>query len=76
MTDQDIMPFGKWKGRTMERVPAGYLLWYYDKCYDETGKEGPGAGIYGDVFEYARDNHSHLAQEASDYICKHSPSSR
>lgn len=30
MTDQDLMPFGKYKYRKMEDVPADYLLWLRD----------------------------------------------
>lgn len=37
LTDQDIMPYGKHKGKEMANVPAAYLLWLYenDKCTDE-----------------------------------------
>lgn len=31
MTDQDLMPFGKYKGEKMEDVPASYLLWLRDQ---------------------------------------------
>ena len=27
MTDNDMMPFGKYKGEKMVNVPASYLLW-------------------------------------------------
>jgi uncharacterized protein (DUF3820 family) len=30
LTDKDLMPFGKYRGKTMEKVPAGYLLWVAD----------------------------------------------
>jgi uncharacterized protein (DUF3820 family) len=26
-----IMPFGKHKGKPLENVPSGYLLWLYDR---------------------------------------------
>lgn len=34
LTDNDLMPFGKYKGDKMINVPASYLLWLYenDKC--------------------------------------------
>lgn len=37
MTDKSIMPFGKWKGKTLANVPAQYLMWLYteNKCYGE-----------------------------------------
>ena len=31
MTDSDLMPFGKHKGKPMEEVPASYLLWLSDQ---------------------------------------------
>lgn len=30
LTDDCIMPFGTHKGKTMEKVPAQWLLWLYD----------------------------------------------
>lgn len=30
MTDESIMPFGKYKGTKIANVPAGYLIWLYD----------------------------------------------
>jgi len=37
MTDESIMPFGKYKGEKLANVPPEYLLWLYDegKCYGE-----------------------------------------
>lgn len=34
LTDNDLMPFGKYKGEKLANVPASYLLWLYDnnKC--------------------------------------------
>lgn len=45
MTDESIMPFGKYKGENMADVPADYLLWLYEnnKCN-------------GDVKAYIEDN--------------------
>ena len=31
LTDESIMPFGKYKGKEMANVPASYLLWIYDE---------------------------------------------
>lgn len=33
MTDQSIMPFGKYKGEKLANVPARYLLWCYDQSW-------------------------------------------
>lgn len=30
MTDESLMPFGKFKGRALANVPAHYLLWVYE----------------------------------------------
>lgn len=37
MTDESLMPFGKYRGRQMADVPADYLLWLYDagKCFGQ-----------------------------------------
>jgi uncharacterized protein (DUF3820 family) len=45
MTDNDIMPFGRHKGKAMANVPPEDLLWLYEnnKCY-------------GAVKDYIREN--------------------
>lgn len=34
LTDDSPMPFGKFKGKRMEEVPAAYLIWLHEnnKC--------------------------------------------
>ena len=34
LTDESVMPWGKYKGYSMKNVPADYLLWIYenDNC--------------------------------------------
>lgn len=34
LTDESLMPWGKYKGNKMINVPASYLLWLYEnnKC--------------------------------------------
>ena len=51
-TDNDIMPFGKYKGRKMANVPAKYLIYIYDenKCNNK-------------VREYIEDNLDALKSE-------------
>ena len=57
MTDQDIMPFGKYKGETMEKVPASYLLWLRDQgCWNK------------EVKNYIEENLTVLLSECPDYI--------
>lgn len=57
MTDQDLMPFGKYKGEKMEKVPASYLLWLRDQ-----GCSHP------DVKSYIAENETVLVSECPDYI--------
>lgn len=57
MNDQSLMPFGKYKGRKMEDVPADYLLWLRDqKCRNQ------------EVSDYIEENLSALCKECPDYI--------
>ena len=34
LTDNDVMPWGKYKGVKMANIPASYLIWLYEekKC--------------------------------------------
>lgn len=52
LTDEDIMPFGKFKKTktAMANVPAWYLLWL-----DENGSKSVRRD-YPEVFEYIKDN--------------------
>lgn len=57
MTDQDLMPFGKYKGEKMEKVPASYLLWLRDQGCSHSG-----------VKSYIEENETVLVSECPDYI--------
>lgn len=59
MDDQSLMPFGKYKGRKMEDVPAEYLLWLRDENCRNL-----------EVKEYIEDNLRALMQECPDYIAE------
>jgi uncharacterized protein (DUF3820 family) len=52
MTDESLMPYGKFEGQKMANVPAKYLLWLYDenKCT-------------GNVRQYIKDNLDVLRSE-------------
>ena len=52
ITDESIMPFGKYKDEKMANVPASYLIWLY-----ESGK------CYGTVKSYIQDNLDVLKEE-------------
>lgn len=59
LTDNDIMPFGKWKKRNtkMANVPAGYLIWL-----NENGSRSIRSG-FPEVFEYIKDNMDVLMEQ-------------
>lgn len=50
MTDNDLMPFGKHKGKKMANVPASWLVWFYDeninKPVSQIGVNGVGILSY------------------------------
>ena len=54
MTDADLMPFGKHRGKRMEDVPAGYLDWVHGQDWID---EWP------DVKAYIEDNRSVIDSE-------------
>lgn len=58
MNDQDLMPFGKYKGEKMEDVPASYLLWLREQ----------GGSHHRGVSGYIEDNLIALKKECPDYI--------
>ena len=45
MTDESIMPIGKYKGQKMANVPAAYLIWLYEN-----------GNIYGELKQYIANN--------------------
>ena len=45
MTDESIMPIGKYKGEKMANIPPEYLLWLYEN-----------GNIYGELKNYIKDN--------------------
>jgi len=45
MTDESIMPIGKYKGEKLANIPAHYLLWLYENT-----------SIYGELRDYIKDN--------------------
>lgn len=55
MTDQSLMPFGKYKGKTLEDVPAKYLCWLYDN-----------ATVGKDLRKYLEDNLDVLRKQARE----------
>ena len=60
MTDEDLMPFGKFKGTAMANVPGRYLLWLH-----ENASIGARNG-FPKVFEYILDNLKVIKLEIED----------
>jgi len=53
MTDESLMPFGKYKGEKLANIPAGYLLWLLQ---NDLGS--------GPLKDYILDNEELLMKEA------------
>lgn len=63
LTDESLMPFGKFKGIRMEDVPGSYLLW----LYDEWTLPNPRFGFVNtDVKEYIEDNMDAIKMEVKN----------
>jgi uncharacterized protein (DUF3820 family) len=45
LSDNSLMPFGKYKGEKLANVPPEYLLYIYENC-----------GIYGGLANYIKEN--------------------
>jgi len=58
--DKDRMPFGKYNGKTMEEVPAGYLLWLDTELEEQTLRNEAQQAVR----EYIDDNRSVLESES------------
>jgi hypothetical protein len=57
LTDRDAMPFGKYRGQPMERVPASYLDWLHGQDWI---REWP------DVVDYIERNRDVIDSELGD----------
>lgn len=63
LSDNDKMPFGKYKNVEMANVPASYLLW----LYDEYTLPGPRFGFQNsEVKAYIKENLDVLKSEIKD----------
>lgn len=61
LNDNDLMPFGKYKGKTMQEVPAGYLHWLW-----HNGMKSKAAT--DSVAAYIQENMDALKDEDPDLI--------
>ncbi len=43
-----VMPFGKYKGRTLIELPENYVLWFYDQGFPE-GELGKLLGLLYEI---------------------------
>lgn len=62
LEDSSPMPFGKYKGKSMEDVPASYLLWLFDEMNDKQTLS-PDSQL---VKAYIEDNIDVLNKEANE----------
>jgi len=60
LTDESLMPWGKYKGHAMEKVPAQYLLYIHTH---EDPRDRNGVKCSADVREYINDNLDALESE-------------
>lgn len=58
MTDSDLMPFGKHKGKKLGDVPADYLLWLYEQDWFLKS--------WGSLAGYVAQNYKALEMEVRD----------
>jgi hypothetical protein len=73
LTDKSPMPFGTYRGVDMEKVPASYLLWLWDKpggLWDENTLNSPSDWA---VHDYIDANFHALETECKDLIIEHRP---
>lgn len=62
LQDLDKMTFGKYKGISLQDIPAHYLHWFYCNCEAVKGQESER------VIDYIERSLSALKQENSDLI--------
>lgn len=60
LIDESIMPFGSHKGKTLDTVPAQYLLWAYDNL-----------NLQINLKKYIDDNRKVLEKEVSEKVISH-----
>lgn len=63
LTDESKMPFGKHKGKSMEDVPASYLMWLRDQFDDQTKSGIPLKAQQQAIRDYIADNEDVLVKE-------------
>lgn len=59
MTDESLMPFGKYRGEKMANVPASYLMWAWDNKIVSVHK-------WPKVWIYIRENLDAIKSELSN----------
>lgn len=63
LEDDSMMPFGIHEGKTMEEVPAEYLLWLHGNLKQEVEKGVSLIGNRQSVYNYCEENLDVLQQE-------------
>lgn len=65
LTDLDPMPFGKYKGKPMQDVPASYLAWMRDNM-EKTGGANTEASVK--VYNYIMNSWQAIKDELPDRV--------
>lgn len=65
LTDDDLMPFGKYKGKKMGGVPANYILYMYEEIrHIAPNKRNLNQAMF---VKYAEENKQVLEKQAKEY---------
>lgn len=66
MEDEDIMPFGKYKGTAMANVPAEYLIWLYDELASSDIIDGNRRDVFGYIEERIEDLQDEILHDKNE----------
>lgn len=63
ITDQTPMEFGRHKGKRLQDVPAGYLLWWFEQKIGAREPLPRPGSFQAELLDYCRDNLACLEKE-------------
>lgn len=67
LTDETIMPFGKYKGQALEDVDAGYMLWLESSIKKKTNPNKFENGMLIYIEKNRQDIEFHASNGKADY---------
>ena len=56
MKDDDLMPFGKFKGQAMANVPDSYLLWFHKENEGSQNLNAESKMVMDYILDYGPEN--------------------